>query len=173
VSLLVARSSAATSDVRTEDHHLRRAESVMPVSYQDLLVNTVNSFINNLVIGAQPPKDPGMTAWAWFRAAGGAQPAQANDYVQPLLVINMKTIADPWYAPVNDPVTNWVTWSSALNTNLSAAPIGGTVRKWLDTMYIATREDPPTVPEDVINWTKEHLPGTPAVVIRKSQGVKS
>jgi hypothetical protein len=143
----------------------------MSYSYQQLLENTVNRMIFVLTTGAQPSKDPGMTAWIWFNGSGGMQPPQVNEYLLPLLIVGMKTLDKPWYQPGDDK-PNWSNWASVLDVNLWAAPIGSEARKWLDLTYLATRQDPPTVPEEVINWTKDHLPtAVPPIVIRKGQGV--
>ena len=144
----------------------------MSYTYQQLLENTVNHLIYDLTSGAQPSEDPGMTAWVWFNASSGDQPPQVDEYLRPLLINDMKSIEKPWYQPGSDKI-NWSSWASALDVNLWAAPPGSKVRTWLDKVYPAAREDPPTVPEDVITWTKDHLPTAVPVVIRKGQGVKS
>ena len=137
----------------------------MSVTYQQLLVNTINEIISKLINGAQPAKDPGMTAWTWFGASTGAQPTQADEYVQTQLSGGMSTTTTT-YSPTN----NWSTWSTALNTNLSGAT--GDIRKWLDNTYTAVAADLPTVPEDVVTWTKNNLPTGVTVVMRRGQGVK-
>ena len=139
----------------------------MSYMYQALLGNTINQIISKLLAGPQPDKDPGMTAWAWFRATSGAQPSQADEYVQSQLAVGMSTTANPWYGPVN----NWLSWSSALNVALSGAT--GDVRKWLDGLYGVASADTPTVPEDVITWTKSNLPTSingVGVTVVKRQG---
>jgi hypothetical protein len=136
-------------------------------TYQDLFMNAINRIISTLITGTQPDKDPGKTAWTWFGASIDAQPAAADDYVTSQLSAGMKTTATA-YSPSN----NWLTWSVDMNNNLSGAT--GSVRTWLDTTYVETTLDAPTVPEDVITWTKSNLPtGGVTVLIRKGQPVKS
>jgi len=133
--------------------------------YQDLLMNTVNQIISNLITGTQPAQDPGKTAWTWFGQYVDAQPAQADEYIQSKLAAGMRCTTTAYDANEG----NWVTWSSALSTNLSGAT--GNVRKWLDTLYVATTTDAPTVPEDVITWTKNNLPtGSAGVTVVKGPG---
>jgi hypothetical protein len=134
-------------------------------TYQSLFMNTVNEIINKLTANLQPDADPGMTAWTWFQATGGSQPSQANEYIRSQLTVGMNTIFSPWFGIVN----NGLSWSSALNTVLAGAPAD--VRKWLDSIWVATTMDPPPVPEDVITWTKANLPTSVAVVVRQGQKV--
>ena len=133
-------------------------------THQDLFMNAINKIISNLISGAQPGQDPGKTAWTWFGAVIGAQPTQADDFVKSQLSTGMKTTTTTY-----SPKDNWLAWSVDMNNNFAGAT--GTVGTWLNTLYVATTADVPTVPEDVITWTKSNLPtGASSVTIVKRQG---
>jgi hypothetical protein len=127
-------------------------------------MNTVNRIISKLITGTQPDADPGKTAWTWFGAYVDPQPTQADDYIKTQLVAGM-ACSTTAYEPNEG---NWITWSGALTTNLSGAT--GDVRKWLDTVYVAIAADAPTVPDDVITWTRSNLPtGAAGIAVVKPQ----
>jgi hypothetical protein len=133
-------------------------------SNQDLLLNGLNQIISNLVSGPKPDKDPGMTAWAWLTTSGGAEPSQVNEYIQGLFGKNSVT-ADCY------PLTNnAASWSSAMDSafdSIPPPPPPNDVWTWLHTGYVPPY-DLPTVPPEVINWTKANMPTKLAeVVVRK------
>ena len=132
-------------------------------THQDLFMNAINQIISKLINATQPGQDPGKSAWTWFGAVVGAQPAEANAYLKSQLSTGMKTTTTA-YGPSN----NWLAWSVDMNNKFAGAT--GTVGTWLTTQYVATTADVPTVPEDVITWTKQNLPTGSSVTIVKRQG---
>jgi len=122
----------------------------MGTTYQQLFMNGINKVISSLLAGSQPDSDPGKTAWSWLGTSGGAEPSEVNSYVSGQ--IGAGTVTTSTFTPTN----NWASWSNALNNTLSAAT--GTVANWLGKTYAATAADLPTVPDDVITWTKQNLP---------------
>ena len=126
-------------------------------TYQQLLMNGLNEDISNLINGSQPKGDPGKTAWAWFRNDSGSQPAEVDSYMSSQ--IGASTVTSDAFNPTG----NWATWSSAMNTAFGSAT--GKVATWLATEYSSVTLDLPTVPDDVITWTKQNLPQAADVIV--------
>jgi hypothetical protein len=124
--------------------------------YQDLLLNGLNKIISDLVNGQQPTLPPGDKAWDWLKSPSGSQPAAVNDYVQ--VRIDSKTATTASFSSSQ----NWATWSDRMQAKFPSAT--GSVATWLGTNYAMMAADVPTVPDDVIAWTKATLPSSSMAV---------
>jgi hypothetical protein len=115
---------------------------------QDLLMNGLNQIIANLISGPSPSLPPGDHAWPWFRSSSGPQNAAVNSYVS--VGVTSQTATTLGFRPTK----NWALWSTLMQADFTTAT--GSVAAWLSTPY--TGGAVPTVPDDVVTWTKGSLP---------------
>jgi hypothetical protein len=136
---------------------------------QDLLSNGLDQIISKLVSGPKPDTEPGLTAWTWLMSSGGPEPSQVNEYIQGQL--GSKSVSVDCYSLTN----NAASWSSAMSDafdSILPPPPENPVWKWLHTNYVP-REDLPTVPDEVIGWTKANMPTKLAEVVVVRKGAPS
>ena len=119
------------------------------MKYQDLLWNGLNKIISDLVTGGQPTDAVASKSWAWFQSQSGPQYANPNLYVSGMVSGGIATEA------TFTPTKNWELWSNRMYANFDGAT--GSVADWLNTEPPKAGADVPTVPPDVITWTRSNL----------------
>jgi hypothetical protein len=137
--------------------------------FQDLLLFGLDQIISDLVLQPQPPdKEPAATAWVWLNGSDGPQPPEVNAYIQSQF--GSKSVSN---ASIDPTTKNWVAWSKGMQDAFPKAQ--GDVATWLGTLYTPPPPimDLPTVPPEVINWTKASMPTNAVDVVVVKRGAAS